>query len=307
MPNPYPFIPADWWQHRGAGVTIALFDTGVNLQHPALQHLDQDGSRFDLTRQNFRAAQADGNDDVADLGSAGHPHGTQTAGVIAARPADGDDAPEGLANEARLLICRVRDTAGESWIDYFQRGLELALAQQADIILAPYTPTVREPFNRDLLEHTLAAVRDQRIALVAAAPNTSVPQRLNRLEFPANWPHAITTAVLQPRLLERMSAEAVALSAQIRYAWPEQQGRFCYQKDGLPYKDAPWRSSHAAALVAGLLALRIGLWKTEEGDQYARRPLPELLAGLDGLALPFTADALAGADTLQLFLNQPNT
>ncbi|WP_416382274.1 type VII secretion-associated serine protease mycosin [Nocardia transvalensis] len=88
-------LPAAWQFSRGAGVKVAVIDTGVS-RHPRLPAL-QGGGDFVST--------SDGTDDC-------DAHGTVVAGLIAARPSP-DDMFAGVAPEAEILSIRQLSSAFE--------------------------------------------------------------------------------------------------------------------------------------------------------------------------------------------------
>lgn len=86
--------PALVWQHsRGAGVTVAVVDSGVDGDHPQLRGKVLRGKDF------FEQSNLPGNFDCVS-------HGTGVAGIIAARPATGVGF-HGLAPDARILPVRI--------------------------------------------------------------------------------------------------------------------------------------------------------------------------------------------------------
>ncbi|MBT9500253.1 MAG: S8 family serine peptidase [Burkholderiaceae bacterium] len=140
---------------RGAGVRVALIDTGLDASHPDLQ------GRV-LSERNF-VAQARG------LPAGGERHGTQMAGVIAA-VANNRQGIVGIAPEARLLAYRACwDTeAGRSArCDSFTlaRALGAAIAADADIINLSLSGPA-DPLLQKLTEHALT----RGIIVVGAVP-----------------------------------------------------------------------------------------------------------------------------------------
>jgi len=108
-----------WQRTRGAGVTVAVVDTGVDAgNHDLAPNL--------LPGWNFY----DGNGDVTDRSG----HGTLIASVIGA-PA-GNGGYVGIAPEARLLpIKAMGGDSGADWSDQaVVRGIELAVRRGAKVI-----------------------------------------------------------------------------------------------------------------------------------------------------------------------------
>lgn len=108
-----------WRRTRGAGVTVAVVDTGVDRRSADLAPNLLPG------RNTY-----DGNDDTAD----GAGHGTVIASVIAA-PA-GNGGYVGIAPEAKVLPVKVMGgSSGRGWSDRaVVRGIEFALAEGAKVI-----------------------------------------------------------------------------------------------------------------------------------------------------------------------------
>jgi hypothetical protein len=108
-----------WRRTRGAGVTVAVVDTGV------------DNESADLAPNLLPGRNTyDTNDDTADVAG----HGTVIASVIAA-PA-GNGGYVGIAPEAKVLPVKVLGgSSGRDWSDRaVVRGIEFALAEGARVI-----------------------------------------------------------------------------------------------------------------------------------------------------------------------------
>lgn len=157
---------------RGAGVTIAILDTGVDRSHPALERRLEAGYDF-----------VDDDEDPSEVGTAGvdvaYGHGTHVAGLAAL-----------AAPEARLLPLRTLgpDGAGTIWDQV--RALRYAVAQGADVINLSWSFGVRSETLDDVLaEVTCAKAVDTRCrsrtlpgaVVVAAAGNSGA----NAPEYPA--------------------------------------------------------------------------------------------------------------------------
>ncbi|MFI7658678.1 S8 family serine peptidase [Micromonospora parva] len=111
--------PAAWAAGRdGAGVKVAVLDTGVDATHPDLAG---------------RIAEAQ---DFSDSGSArdGHGHGTHVAATIAGSGAASDGRRKGVAPGARLLVGKVLDDAGSGYSSSIIAGMEWAAHSGAKVV-----------------------------------------------------------------------------------------------------------------------------------------------------------------------------
>ncbi|WP_327372477.1 S8 family serine peptidase [Streptomyces sp. NBC_01216] len=139
-----------WQQSQGAGVTVAVVDTGVGTSIPALAgRVETVGSADD--------------DCVG--------HGSFAAGLIAAARTKGV-GPAGVAPAARILAVRGTEERGTTTPDLLADGIRKAADQGAKVIyVARALPTGREELT------TAVAYATRRDALVVApfAPDT-VPQ-----------------------------------------------------------------------------------------------------------------------------------
>jgi subtilisin family serine protease len=108
-----------WKRTRGAGVTVAVVDTGV------------DRGSADLAPNLLPGSNTyDGTSDTGDRAG----HGTVIASVIAAPAGNGDYV--GIAPEAKLLPVKVMGgSSGQDWSDRaVVRGIEYALARRAKVV-----------------------------------------------------------------------------------------------------------------------------------------------------------------------------
>ena len=102
--------PTAWNTSIGAGVTVAILDSGVDATHPDLQGQLVPGWNF-----------YDNNSNTADV----YGHGTKVAGVVAAIGNNGVGVT-GVAWGARVMPIRVTDTSGIGTLSAFANGLTYA-------------------------------------------------------------------------------------------------------------------------------------------------------------------------------------
>jgi hypothetical protein len=114
---------------RGAGITVAILDTGVDYLHPALGEGFGPGFKV-MAGYDFVNGDADPMDDSG--------HGTHVAGIIAANSAD----LSGVAPDASLIAYKVLGSNGSGW---------------ASDILAAIERTVDPNGDGDLSDHVAVA------------------------------------------------------------------------------------------------------------------------------------------------------
>ncbi|QLH06124.1 S8 family serine peptidase [Nitrosopumilus ureiphilus] len=104
---------------NGAGIKVAVIDTGVDFNHPDLFGWGPDGKV--IGGYNFI------NEGQPPMDTNGH--GTQVAGVIAA-----DGQAKGVAPKAKILAYKVSENGEEVSSDLIIRAIEKAIEDDADII-----------------------------------------------------------------------------------------------------------------------------------------------------------------------------
>ncbi|MBI3961758.1 MAG: S8 family serine peptidase, partial [Deinococcus sp.] len=168
--------PELWARSQGAGVVVAVVDSGVRSDHPDLEVLPG----YDFIDQDA---------DPADQ----HGHGTHVAGIIAARR-NGLGAA-GLAPEALILPVRVLDQAGQ--------GTDLTVAQgiryAAGLLPAPTHPyqvaiitlSLGSPQPTPTIAAASSEAMQRGILVVAAAGNDR-----GAVNYPARYPEAIAVGAV---------------------------------------------------------------------------------------------------------------
>jgi len=104
-------VELEWPETKGAGVKVAVLDTGVDLKHPDLKHV---AGVIDFTGQGVQ----DGNG-----------HGTWCAGAIAA-----NGKMVGVAPECDLYVVKVMKNDGTGDVKDIIAGLEWCLKNDIDVI-----------------------------------------------------------------------------------------------------------------------------------------------------------------------------
>jgi subtilisin family serine protease len=183
-------LPGAWELTRGAGVVVAVIDSGTRLDHPDLAKniwtnfgevpgngRDDDGNGYvddvhgvDLTTRRKTQNLNDG---------AGH--GTHVAGTIAA--ARNGRGVVGVAPEARIMTVKVLDANGAGNMGAVADGIDYAAANGARII----NLSLGGPFRDKWLAAAVKTAAAANVLIVASAGNEGI--NIDRRPFyPASFP-----------------------------------------------------------------------------------------------------------------------
>ena len=175
-------VTAAWKVTRGAGVLVAVIDTGVDGAHPDLaarmwtnpkenctNTIDDDGNGLvnDCNGWDFGS---NDNTPSPDASAPSNDHGTHVAGLIAA--SRNDVGVVGAAPEATILPIKVTDSRGSSGTGQMAAGIRYAADMGAKIINISMG-TGFGPTRAQLtpLESSIAYARSKGVLIVAAAGN----------------------------------------------------------------------------------------------------------------------------------------
>lgn len=232
---------------RGAGVVVAVLDTGIDLTHPLL------ADRLTAVRYDFvddDAYPAEGLNGLDDDGdgfideAAGH--GTHIAGIVRL-----------VAPEAMLMPLRVLDSDGQGYAVVIAEAIRYAATNGADVINLSLGTAVSSP----ALQAAIADAAAAGVVVIGAAGNlnTAAPQ------YPAAYPCAIAvTAVNQSTLIK---AGYASYGPWVNVAAPGERIYSTYLDSSFAW----WKgTSMATPFVAGQAALLLGhtpsLTPAEVGD-----------------------------------------
>lgn len=168
------------WNRRdpstmGAGVRVAVIDTGVDCSHPDL--------KCDLgLGYNALDEEADADDDNG--------HGTHVAGTIGGK---GLQAPDGtyvfgVAPMATLIPIKVLDRDGGGALSDVVRGINWAAASGVDVI----SMSLGAPKGSKTLQHAIETAYQRGVTIVAAAGNAGPAS--NSVGYPGAYPQALAIA-----------------------------------------------------------------------------------------------------------------
>ncbi|MGW3562753.1 type VII secretion-associated serine protease mycosin [Streptomyces sp. NPDC000941] len=237
-------VPTAWQTTKGAGVTVAVLDTGVDDQHPDLAGQVLTGK--DMV--GFGAGRGD---------RAWARHGTAMAGIIAGHGhgASGSDGVKGVAPEAKILPVRVileeddpaRKKARTQRGGALANGIRWAVDHGADVINLSLGDDSKSAHPEPAEDAAVQYALRKGVVVVASAGNGG--EDGDRASYPAAYPGVIAVTAV-----DRYGLRAV-FSTRRWYA------AVCAPGDDVVIADPDrryyegWGTSAAAAFVSGSAAL----------------------------------------------------
>ncbi len=164
-------IDADlaWATTRGAGIKVAVIDTGIDLDHPDLKENIKGGYNALNPRKSC-------NDDNG--------HGTHVAGIIAAR--QNGIGVVGVAPEADLYAVKVLNSRGIGFVSDIIEGLDWCIQNGIQVANMSLGGGGTTSYHEAIQKAYQAG-----IVLVAAAGNDGVDNSVN---YPAAYPEVIAVS-----------------------------------------------------------------------------------------------------------------
>ncbi|HUR62828.1 MAG TPA: S8 family serine peptidase [Candidatus Thermoplasmatota archaeon] len=191
----------------GAGVTVALLDTGINVQHNALRHLaDGDTANGEVVAfQDFVNGHSGTEQAYDDEG-----HGSHVAGIIAAQGSSFSDKLTyggidllGGAPNVRLLVAKVCGTDAQGClVDAIPEAIRWAVENHAQVISLSLGSDGAVPFlakqgpQAKALEAAVTAAVARGVVVIAAAGNAG-PDNTD-VSTPADIPDVLSVGAVQP-------------------------------------------------------------------------------------------------------------
>lgn len=157
-----------WDESRGAGVKIAILDTGVDLGHPDLSGKLDTANDHDFVNNDSVASDDNG-------------HGTHCAGIAAAVTNNGVGVA-GMAPDATILPVKVLDQNGNGSSAILAEGIRWATDKGAGVISASLGGS--EPLQA--LKDAVDYARSKGVVVVAAVGNHN-----SSVYYPAAYPGVI--------------------------------------------------------------------------------------------------------------------
>jgi membrane-anchored mycosin MYCP len=230
-----------WPITRGAGVTVAVLDTGVNAKLPEL-------SGAVLKGGDTTGAKTDGR---RDLDKQGGGHGTGMAALIAGQ-GGGSTGFTGIAPGAKILPVRVDSKFGDksSLFEAFAAGIRFAVDHRAKVInlsMAVNSAAMPDRCDSDVQDAIAYAIQHD-VVVVAGAGNTGDTD--NWPMMPASCPGVLAVGAIDPKLRPWKGSQR---QSYVAVAAPGAGSGIVGAKD--EYFPQAWGTSIATALTSGVVAL----------------------------------------------------
>ena len=282
----------------GAGITIAIIDTGIALNHPDLKDNLVPGYNA-LTRSEALGANQDNNG-----------HGTHVSGIAAAER--NGIGIVGVAYQAKIMPVKVVDSTGEGYDDAIADGIVWAADHGAKIINLSIG-SENGAHSSDILRQAVAYAYKKGCLLIAAAGNyDSKPDGNPGVSYPASDPYVL--AITATDKIDNVASYSVTgpevdLAAPGDYIvsdWWSKTGGVGYSYDSGTSMAAPFVSGEAALIWSQHLG-----WSRDQVIQVLEAGAKDLgTAGRDdryGYGLVDVKLALSIANSTQVDLTSPVT
>ena len=227
-------LPAEWTATGGAGIKVAVLDSGLDFGHPAFPHVVEVPNSNCSDDPSLRAQ------DTSSLS-----HGTHCTGFIGAR-AEADGGVIGVVPQATLLPCRVRNQDQNYKPRHIARGIKWALGQGAHVISISLTLGYA---TTELEKAVLQAVSGGVVVVASAGDNEDLDTP--ELLWPAEFPETIAVGAVDQDYVDSRGAQEHVLT--LDYVLPLMPMWSCIRRVQGSYLEQ-MGSSMCTALVAGIIA-----------------------------------------------------
>jgi serine protease len=160
-------IEQAWDETKGAGVTVAVIDTGVS-RVPDLQQTEfVEG--YDFVNDKINATDDNG-------------HGTHVAGTVA-QSTNNNYGVAGIAYQAKIMPLKVLSAGGSGTVSDIAEAIRFAADKGADVI----NMSLGGGGESQVMKEAINYAHQKGVVIVAAAGNAN----RNAAEYPARYPHVI--------------------------------------------------------------------------------------------------------------------
>jgi serine protease len=236
-----------WLNSVGAGVTVAVLDTGVND--------GSDGFCEPFVAEYNAVSNMSGPGQAADIDG----HGSHVAGSVA-QCSDNGFGGAGMAPAARIMPVRVFSTAGSAAASDIARGVDWAVANGARVINMSLGCNASQcPDGSSVLNDAIGSAAAAGVLMIAASGNTPID-----VYYPANHPAVIGVgATLRSGAVSDYSARGLGLDLvapggdETGWIWQDSIGGYTAEAG----------TSMAAGHVSGAAALLVSRFPTAPAGQ----------------------------------------
>jgi serine protease AprX len=180
--------------YGGSGVSVAVFDTGIDVDHPDLE--DKLRASYDATEDDSVAGGfLGGADDPAEPGDTDG-HGTHVAGTAAGTGQSSGYQYVGLAPDADLVAVDIFDDQGRARSSYILKGIDWILDNQGRYGIKIMQMSIGgEPTDgKDSVSRAIGVGAEEGVLSVVAAGNQGPDQET--ITFPGVAPAALTVGAV---------------------------------------------------------------------------------------------------------------
>ena len=189
----------------GAGINIAVIDTGVDRTHPDLA--DHIVAQHCFSKGSCPPSGADEGEDAQDENG----HGTHVAGIISSR---GTASPRGIAPDAGLVAVRVMDKNASGWNSDMIAGIDWVVANQAQFNIKAINLSLGAGQYADVCDAQDANTMLQASALEAA-------RQAGIVTFAASGNEGLTGGMVAPACISSVVSVGAVYDANLgAMAWP---------------------------------------------------------------------------------------
>lgn len=160
--------PGAWPTTQGAGVRVAVVDTGIDLDHPELAAIIKGGFN------SVESSSAPEDD---------HGHGTHVAGIIAA--IHNSEGVVGVAPQVSLYAVKVLDANGGGTYSGVIAGIQWCAENKMDVL----NMSLGGSTGSEAMANAIKAAHDAGVTIVCAAGNSG-----GAVSYPAKYPEAIAVS-----------------------------------------------------------------------------------------------------------------
>jgi subtilisin family serine protease len=301
-------LPGAWELSQGAGVTVAIVDTGAKLDHPDLapniwtnfaevpgNGVDDDHNGYvddvhgvDLTTKSATQDLSDGNS-----------HGTHVAGIVAA--AANGRGVVGVAPRAKLMIVKVMNAEGVGTTGAVAEGIRYAAANGARVINVSIQGDDPDPRINDAVAAAGAAN-----SLVVVSAGNSARDIDTKPSYPAAIPapNLIGVAATSPDEGRSLDPQSNFGRLNVQLAAPGQEILSTGNDGSYVFKSG---TSMASPMVAGVAALMTSVnpnlsaadLRGQLLQHATRAPVPVGSGYLDALNAVVASSTAVGSNTTQ--------